>query len=298
MQRTHVIFYDYENFRKILNDGRKCIIIKVDIQIGGLKMSIIQSIVLGLVQGLTEFLPISSSGHLVLFQKIFGINEPTLIFDTMVHVGTLAAVVTVLWKEIFALLKKPFQKLTWLLIVGTIPTGIIGIMFKDFFENMFKSGNTLGIEFLITGFVILIAERLNSGRKREAETSYLDAVFIGIMQGAAIMPAISRSGLTISGALMRNLDREFAAKFSFLLSIPAILGAAAFQLKDIFEVGSATTITAPVVVGTIAAAVAGYFSVRFMIVLIKKGSMKVFSYYVFTLGTLVLIDQYITHIFF
>jgi undecaprenyl-diphosphatase len=261
-------------------------------------MSIIQAIILGLIQGLTEFLPVSSSGHLVLFQKIFGINEPTLIFDTMVHVGTLAAVVTVLWKEIFSILKKPFQKLTWLLLAVTIPTGIIGIMFKDSLEAMYESGSTLGFEFLATGIIILFAERLNSGRKNIKETSYLDAAFIGVMQGAAIMPAVSRSGLTISGALMRDLDREFAAKFSFLLSIPAILGAAVFQVKDILEVGSTGIITAPIAAGTIAAAIAGYFSVRFMIVLIKKGSMKYFSYYVFIIGALVIIDQYITHFFF
>ncbi|KUO77298.1 MAG: UDP pyrophosphate phosphatase [Clostridia bacterium BRH_c25] len=261
-------------------------------------MNTIQAIILGLIQGITEFLPISSSGHLVLFQKLFGINEPTLIFDTMVHVGTLAAVVIVLWKEIFSLLKKPFQKLTWLLIAGTIPTGIIGIMFKDFFEAMFKSGSTLGFQFLITGTVILFAERLNSGRKHIHETSYLDAAFIGLMQGVAIMPGVSRAGLTISGALMRNLDREFAAKFSFLLSIPVILGAAVLQVKDILDTGSTSFITLPIIAGTIAAAVAGYFSVRFMIVLIKKGSMRYFSYYVFSLGALVLIDQYLTHIFF
>ena len=261
-------------------------------------MNIIQAIILGLIQGLTEFLPISSSGHLVLFQKIFGINEPTLIFDTMVHIGTLAAVVTVLWKDILSMLKKPFQKLTWLLIAGTIPTGIIAIMFKDSFEAMYKSGSTLGFEFLATGFIILFAERLNTGRKQVKETSYLDAAFIGIMQGAAIMPAVSRSGLTISGALLRNLDREFAAKFSFLLSIPAILGAAAFQIKDIVEAGSGSVITAPIAAGTIAAAVAGYFSIRFMIVLLKKGSMRYFSYYVFAIGALVIVDQYLTHIFF
>jgi undecaprenyl-diphosphatase len=261
-------------------------------------MNIVQGIILGIIQGLTEFLPISSSGHLVLFQKIFGINEPTLIFDTMVHVGTLAAVVTVLWKEIFSLLKKPFQKLTWLLIAGTIPTGIIGVVFKDSFEAMYKTGSTLGFEFIATGLIILFAERLNSGRKGIRETSYLDAAFVGIMQGAAIMPALSRSGLTISGALLRDLDREFAAKFSFLLSIPAILGAAVFQVKDILDAGGGTVFTVPVVAGTIAAAIAGYFSVRFMIVLIKKGSMKLFSYYVFAIGALVLVDQYITHFFF
>lgn len=261
-------------------------------------MNIVQGIILGLIQGLTEFLPISSSGHLVLFQRIFAIDEPTLVFDTMVHVGTLAAVVTVLWKDIFSLLKKPFQRLTWLLIAGTIPTGIIGIMFKDSFAAMYQSGSTLGYEFIATGLIILFAERLNSGRKHIEETSFLDAAFIGIMQGAAIMPAISRSGLTISGALMRNLDREFAAKFSFLLSIPAILGAAVFQMKDIAEAGGAGIINAPIAAGTVAAAAAGYFSVRFMIVLIKKGSMKYFSYYVFAIGALVLIDQYFTHMFF
>lgn len=261
-------------------------------------MNIIQAIILGLIQGLTEFLPISSSGHLVLFQKIFDINEPTLVFDTMVHVGTLAAVVTVLWKEILSLLKRPFQRLTWLLIAGTIPTGIIGIAFKDYFEVMYQSGSTLGFEFLATGIIILFAERLNNGRKHIDETTFLDAAFIGIMQGAAIMPAISRSGLTISGALIRDLDREFAARFSFLLSIPAILGAALFQAKDILEAGSSGIINAPIVAGTIAAAAAGYFSVRFMIVLVKKGSMKYFSYYVFIIGALVIIDQYITRLFF
>lgn len=261
-------------------------------------MNTLQAIILGIIQGLTEFLPISSSGHLVLFQKIFGINEPTLIFDTMVHVGTLAAVVTVLWKDIYSLLRRPFQKLTWLLVAGTLPTVVIAVLFKDTIEMVFKSGSTLGFEFMITGLILLFAERLNSGWKHVEETSYLDAAFIGIMQGVAIMPAISRSGLTISGALMRNLDREFAAKFSFLMSIPAILGAAVFQMKDILEEGGAALISTPLLAGTAAAAVAGYFSVRFMIVLIKKGSMKVFSYYVFALGALVLLDQYVTHLFF
>ncbi len=261
-------------------------------------MNIIQAIILGLVQGLTEFLPISSSGHLVLLQKIFGINEPTLVFDTMLHVGTLAALITVLRKDIWLLLKKPFQRLTWLLLAGTIPTAIIGIMFKDFFEEMFRSGSTLGIEFIVTGLVILFAERLGTGRKHGEETSYLDAAFIGVMQGVAIMPAISRSGLTISGALLRNLDREFAAKFSFLLSIPAILGGALFQFKDIIEAGGGKTGSAPIIAGTIAAAVTGYFSVRFMIFLIKRGSMKYFAYYVFALGIFVLTDQYVIHMFF
>lgn len=261
-------------------------------------MSMFQAIILGIIQGLTEFLPISSSGHLVLFQKLFGINEPTLIFDTMVHVGTLAAVITVFWGDIAALLRKPFQKLTWLLIAGTIPTGLIGVLFKDYFEAMFKNASTLGFEFLVTGAVILFAERFGRGRKGVRETSLLDAAFIGVMQGAAIMPAISRSGLTIAGSLFRDLDRDFAAKFSFLLSIPAILGAAVFQAKDILELGAAGMNIPVMAAGTVAAAIAGYASVKLMIGILRKGSLRYFSYYVFALGALVILDQYVTHVFF
>ena len=262
-------------------------------------MNLIQAIILGIVQGLTEFLPISSSGHLVLMQKIFGITEPTLIFDTSVHLGTLIAVFAVFKDDIISLLKKPFQKLTWLLLVGTIPTGIIGILFKDTFEQMFHTGSTLGFEFIATGIILLWSGMLMSGRKGVRETSFFDAAFIGVMQGLAIMPAISRSGLTISGALFRNLDREFAARFSFLLSIPAILGATVFQVKDIMEVGGGAGIgTGAMVAGSLAAALAGYISIKYMLQILRKGKMKYFAYYVFVLGALVIVDQYVTHIFF
>ncbi|OGO77943.1 MAG: undecaprenyl-diphosphatase [Clostridiales bacterium GWB2_37_7] len=262
-------------------------------------MSLIQAIILGIVQGLTEFLPISSSGHLVLMQKIFGITEPTLIFDTSVHLGTLIAVFAVFKDDIIQILKKPFQKLTWLLLAGTIPTAIVGIAFKDTFEQMFRSGSTLGFEFLATGAILLWSGTLKSGRKSVRETSYFDAAFIGVMQGLAIMPAISRSGLTISGALFRNLDREFAARFSFLLSVPAILGAAVFQVKDIMEVGGGSGIGMnALIAGSVAAALAGYVSIKYMLRVLREGKIKYFAYYVFALGTLVILDQYVTHIFF
>ncbi len=261
-------------------------------------MNIIQAIILGIIQGLTEFLPVSSSGHLVLFQKIFGITEPTLTFGIVVHLGTLIAVFVVFWKDILDLVKKPFQKLTWLLIAATIPTVIIAVVFSDFFERVFQSGNTLGVEFLITGLILLYAERMNSGRKGVKETTVVDAVFIGILQGAAIMPAISRSGLTISGALFRDLDRTFAAKFSFLLSIPAILGAAVFDFKDLMDAGSGSINSTPLIAGAIAAAIAGFLSIKYMLELIKKGKLRYFSYYVFALGILVLIDQFVTHLYF
>lgn len=262
-------------------------------------MNFIQAIILGIVQGITEFLPISSSGHLVLMVKLFRITEPTLAFDTYLHLGTLVAVFAVFKDDLLAILKKPFQKLTWLLLAGTIPTAIIGLMFKDIFEEMFHSGSTLGFEFVITGAILLLAGIQKNGRKGLKDTSYLDAAFIGVMQGAAIMPAISRSGLTISGALFRNLDREFAARFSFLLSIPAILGATMLQVKDMVEVGGNSGISmGAIVAGALAAALSGYVSIKFMMNILKKGKMKYFAYYVFVLGFLVIIDQFVTHIFF
>lgn len=261
-------------------------------------MTLLQAILLGIIQGLTEFLPISSSGHLVLFQKIFRVAEPTLTFDIVVHLGTLIAVFAVFWRDIVSLLRKPFQRLTLLLIAGTIPTAIIGVVFKDFFEEVFASGRTLGFEFIVTGIVLFFADCLNRGYKDVEETSILDAAFVGLMQGAAILPAISRSGLTISGALFRNMDRDFAARFSFLLSIPAILGAAIFDMKDLIETGVGNLDSASLGAGFIFAAIFGYISIKYMIGMLKKGKMRVFSYYVFVLGGLVLIDQYITHIFF
>jgi len=261
-------------------------------------MNLIQAILLGIIQGATEFLPISSSGHLVLFQKILGVEEPTLTFDIVVHLGTLVAVFAVFWKDIISLLRRPFQRLTLLLIAGTIPTGIIGIVFKDYFEELFASGRTLGFEFIVTGLVLFFAENLSRGYKDVEETSLLDAAFVGLMQGAAILPAISRSGLTISGALFRNMDRDFAARFSFLLSIPAILGAAVFDMKDVLEVGLENLDSISLGAGFIFAAIFGYISIKYMIGMLKKGKMRVFSYYVFILGTLVLIDQYLIHIFF
>ena len=264
-------------------------------------MNLIQAIILGIVQGITEFLPISSSGHLVLMQKIFGITEPTLMFDTSVHLGTLVAVFVVFKDDIISILKKPFQKITWLLIAGTIPTVIIALVFRDTFEQMFHTGSTLGFEFIVTGIILLWSGMLISGHKHVKETSYFDAIFIGIMQGIAIMPAISRSGLTISGALFRKLDRDFAARFSFLLSIPAIIGATVFQMKDIIEAGSGTgggIGLGALLVGSIAAAIAGYISIKFMLQVLRSGKLRYFAYYVLVLGAFVILDQYVTHIFF
>ena len=268
-------------------------------------MHIIEAIVLGLIQGLTEFLPVSSSGHLVLFQKIFGISEPALFFDTMLHVGTLAAVFAVLRKDIWAILRKPIQPITLYLIIATVPTVIFALVFRGSLEQAFETGQFLGFSFLITSAILVMAELLAkraSLRLKPEDMNWLDSVVIGIMQAIAVIPGISRSGATLSGALSRGLNRDFAARFSFLLSIPAILGAAVFHLKDLVK-GNEADITgsigiAAIIAGTVTAAVVGFFAVRLMLKIVREKSLWGFAIYTGILGLLVLLDQFITRLVF
>jgi undecaprenyl-diphosphatase len=290
-------------------------------------VSIINAIILGIVQGLTEFLPVSSSGHLVLLQRIFKIQEPSLFFDTMLHAGTLIAVLTVLWKDILDILKKPVQKLTGFLIIATIPAVIAALVFKDAIEDIFTSGKYLGVCFLVTAALLVTAELISGRTKKEkpsqesgdippqdvssqdktsAEMNWLHALFIGVMQAFAIPPGISRSGATIGGSLFCKLDRDFAARFSFLMSIPAILGAVVMQTKNLVKHSAVKHIaaetsnfgTAAVIAGTITSAVIGFFAVKFMLKIIKEKSLFGFAIYTSLLGVFILIDQIFIHRFF
>jgi undecaprenyl-diphosphatase len=266
-------------------------------------MGITAAVILGAIQGITEFLPVSSSGHLVLFQRIFGISEPALFFDIMVHVGTLGAVFVVLWKDIWAVLRRPLQRLTGLLILATFPAVIIALVFKETIEAAFQSAAWLGFAFLFTAAALLVSELLSrrAGQSRNLPAmNWPDALIIGILQGIAIIPGISRSGLTLSGALSRKLERDFAARFSFLLSIPAILGALILQLKDVCAGGVLTggIGAAPLLAGTLSAGVVGFFSVKLMLRIVRKRSLAGFALYTALLGILVLIDQHITRLFF
>jgi undecaprenyl-diphosphatase len=270
-------------------------------------MNILYAVLLGVIQGLTEFLPVSSSGHLVLFQKIFGIEEPALLFDTMLHVGTLVGVFVVLWKDIWAILRKIIQPLTLYLIIATVPTVIFALAFRKPLERAFETGQFLGLCFLLTAALLAMAELLSrrtadGNLKKDGEMNWLDALVIGIMQAVAIIPGVSRSGATLSGALSRKLDRNFAARFSFLMSIPAILGAAVLQLKDVVKGEAAVTdggigITATIA-GTISAAIVGFFAVKLMIKIVKEKSLWGFVIYTGILGSLVLLDQYVIHLVF
>jgi undecaprenyl-diphosphatase len=265
-------------------------------------MSVIHAVLLGIIQGLTEFLPVSSSGHLVLFQKIFGISEPALLFDTMLHAGTLAAVVAVLRKDIWAILRKLNQPLTAYLIIATVPTVIAALVFRKPLERAFETGRFLGFAFLLTSALLAGAELLEkkgAGKgditKNTAAMGWPDALVIGIMQAVAIIPGVSRSGATLSGALSRRLDRDFAARFSFLLSIPAILGAVVFQLKDLVKGDTAEAAgigAAAMIAGTLSAALIGFFAVRLMLKIVREKTLWGFAIYTGILGLLVISDQF------
>jgi len=268
-------------------------------------MSIINAVILGIAQGVTEFLPVSSSGHLVLIQKIFGITASAIFFDTMLHAGTLLAVFAVLWRDIWNILRNLLQPLTGFLIIATIPAVIAALVFGDIIEQFFESGQFLGVCFLATSFMLITAEQLSKrgGKKTCEKMNWLDALITGIMQAVAVIPGISRSGATISGALSRRLDRDFAARFSFLLSIPAILGAVVIQAKNLLKGSAAQSAgenigTAAVIAGTVSAAVVGFFAIKFMLKIIREKSLYGFAVYTAVLGILILIDQFITRIIF
>ena len=270
-------------------------------------MSILHAVILGVVQGLTEFLPVSSSGHLVLLQKIFGIEEQALFFDTMVHLGTLLAVFAVLRRDIWAILKRPVQPLTGWLVLATVPAVVAAFVFKKPIERAFETGQLLGFSFLLTAALLCTAELL-SKRARTDKTlkkadgmNLKDALVIGILQAVAIAPGVSRSGATVSGALGRKLDRDFAARFSFLLSIPAILGAVILQFKDVLKGGAAEAGSigaGAVIAGAVSAAIVGFFAVRLMLKIIREKSLIGFAIYTAVIGLLVLLDQFVTHLVF
>ena len=251
-------------------------------------MGILESIVLGIVQGLTEFLPVSSSGHLVLLQNVFGVSEPQLFFDTMLHFGTLIAVVVVLWKNILDLFRKPIRLLY--LVIATIPAIIVTLFFKDFIEHTF-TGAYLGYGFLLTAIFLTAAELLSGRVRKKRDINAGVSLAMGAMQAIAIFPAISRSGSTIAGGLACGLNRKAAATFSFLMSIPAILGSVAVQGYEIFKESALPADLLPTIIGMVFAAVSGYFAVKFMIALISKKKLYGFAIYVTILGILVLLDQ-------
>ena len=276
-------------------------------------MTYLEAVILGLVQGLAEFLPISSSGHLALLQQWFGIEEDkVLLFAVLLHVGTLISVFIVYWKDIWELIvelcltikdictgkglrldERPVRKLGVMIIVATIPTGLIGILFNDFFDSLYTSVLPIGIGLIITGLLLTLAERMGTSKRGIKQMNYRNAVFIGIVQGIAICPGISRSGSTLFGSLVCNLNREFAVKYVFLISIPSILGSAVLEAPAALEAGLDMSLLGPVIVGMIVAAVSGLVAIKTMIKVVSNKKLNYFSYYVWLLGAAVIIYSFI-----
>ena len=277
-------------------------------------MDILQAIIIGIVQGLTEFLPVSSSAHLVFAQKLVG-TEISLTFDILLHLGTLIAVLWFFRWDIIKMLRSwwlsigdllqgrfkqglyddPYKRLAWYVILATIPVGIVGVLFDDAVESLFAGALYVPAFFLfVTGPLLYLSQRMNSGKINMDNISKVEALVMGLGQACAIMPGLSRSGTTIAAGLVMGLDKEFAAKFSFILSVPAIFGAFVFKLKDI---GSAMDVNfLPIFIGFIVSIIAGYLAIKWMLDLIKNRSLDIFAYYCWLMGIIVFMGS-IAHIF-
>ncbi|MFQ5963490.1 MAG: undecaprenyl-diphosphate phosphatase [Candidatus Scalinduaceae bacterium] len=264
---------------------------------------ITKTIILGIVQGLTEFLPISSSGHLVIFKEFLNIDTQGAIWEISLHLGTLFAIFGVFFKDIYNIFKDvclSCKKLVYgerlinifrnethtrfflLVIIGTIPTALIAFFFKDKYESLFDKPVSAGFMLLVTGTVLWFTRKNSTVNSNKRDLSVFDALLIGTVQGLAITPGISRSGTTIAAAIFRGVDREFAARFSFLLAIPAILGAMAIIMNDTLTLKNGEL--SLLIIGGITAAITGYVALRFLIKIITIGKLYVFSYYCWPVG--------------
>lgn len=278
-------------------------------------MTYLQAVILGLVQGLAEFLPISSSGHLAILENFFGIKEDSILFfAVMLHFGTLLSVFVVFWKDIVELFKeliltikdiighkglrldeRPIRKLGVMIIVSCIPTAIIGFAFGDIFEGIYSKPVLIGVMFIITGLLLLAAETWGGGNRNINNLNYRNSIFIGIVQGLAIIPGISRSGSTLFASLLCKLDREFAVKFVFLISIPTILGSFILELPDGLKEGVTGQMWGPVIVGMLVAFLSGLFAVKVMLKVVANKKLKYFSIYLFVLAAAVIIYSIINN---
>ncbi len=271
-------------------------------------MTYLEGIILGLVQGLTEFLPVSSSGHLAILENLFKIDEDkVLLFAVLLHVGTLISVFIVYWKDIWELIlelgftvkdlvkgnglrleERPIRKLGIMILVATVPTMIIGVLFGDLFDKLYTSIIPIGIGLLFTGIILFIAEQQGSGKRTIENMNFRNAIFVGIVQGIAICPGVSRSGSTLFGSLICKLDRKLAVKFIFLISIPPILGSAILEAPAAFKQGVDMSQLGPMFIGILVAAISGLLAIKFMIKIVSDKKLSYFSYYVWVLGILVI----------
>lgn len=283
-------------------------------------MSLLQAILMGLIQGLTEFLPVSSSGHLALFKILFGVETDTgMLYDVLLHIGTLIAICVVYYRDIGKMIAEglgilsdacvnvviffrnrikketepyrrvvnsSYRKFAMLLIVSTIPTGVIGYFGRDVVDMASEILIVPGICLVVTSILLFIADHVKDGGKLPKQVTYTDAFTVGIAQGIATLPGLSRSGTTITACLLTGYQRNFAVKYSFLMSIPAILGALVLQLKDFSGLKVSGAEIAYYIVGMLIAAVVGYICIKTMLVIVRKKKFTVFAIYCLIVGAI------------
>jgi undecaprenyl-diphosphatase len=273
-------------------------------------IEIIQAIILGVVQGLTEFLPVSSSGHLVLVPWYLGWSDAGFLFDTLLHWGTLVALFVVFWRDYLNLiagwfrtigqrsLADPDGRLAWLIILGTIPAVITGLLLKDFIESLFTSARAVGFFMLVTSALLALSEQMLKRWQQQrtiTQIRWLDALIIGCFQAIALAPGISRSGSTMAAGLMRGIQRADAARFSFLLGTPAFLGAPLLQLADIVtgDVTIESIAWLPMLAGFVAAAITGVLAIRWLLGYLRNHSFYVFSIYTLVVGLITIAVSFV-----
>lgn len=289
----------------------------IRLMIGVLCMNLFEAIILGLIQGIAEFLPISSSGHLAIMKELFGLDDVGLTFDLLLHLGTLVAVFVAFHKDVKELIVEgcgiikdfcinigrffknrfsdsdkeyktvittPYRRFVMMIIISTIPTGIMGLLFKSIFNLDNPMLIVPGISLMLTGCILLLADTLPSGKLNEKDATYKQAAFIGIAQGFATLPGLSRSGTTITACLVCGFDKKFAVKYSFIMSIPVILAANLLDIKDLAgqSLGAGELIN--YLVGTVVAGIVGYICIKTMLVVVRKKKFKGFAYYCLAMG--------------
>ncbi len=263
---------------------------------GPVVFEFLEALVLGIVQGTTEFIPVSSSGHLVIVPWLLGWEHSGLLFDTVLHWGTLLAIFAVFWRDFVEIIKASLQsivrrsladpnaRLGWFIVVASIPAAVTGLLFKDFIESLFASPRAAAGFLLVTAAFLAGSELLaaRSRQDKQAETlSWIDVIVIGLAQAIALAPGISRSGSTIAAGLSRGMNRAAAARFSFLLGTPAFLGAGLLQLSDALSADAALVLAKLpfLMVGFVASAVSGFLAIRFLLAYLRRRTLYAFAIY-------------------
>lgn len=252
-------------------------------------MNIIQAAVLGIVQGLTEFLPISSSGHLVIIPWLFGWNDLGLTFDVALHMGTLAALVIYFWKDWLAMLKNWRDPYLWLILAACIPGAFFGYKYESFFDTHVRDPRLIGCFMVAMGLVMGAAEMFGKKVRGEDTINLRDSIIIGFAQVFALMPGVSRSGVTMTAGLFSGLKRESAARFSFLLAMPITAGAGLVKLKDVVKYGLPSSEIFAFLLGILCAAAAGYYAIKYLLKYLQNHSLYIFMWYRIAFGAAILL---------